>query len=103
MGWYGSGNSYSGYLEYSPVNLDPVVIGRQIQWSLFMPKWQTDDYYENNFRINKYDAVTPYYKDNANLASSTAFTSGGEHYVAAGAVTVGLSAAVAFAAAALTF
>ena len=68
-----------------------------------MPKWQTDDYYENNFRINKYDSVTPYFKANANLASSTAFTSGGEHYIAAGAVSVGLSAAVAFAAAALTF
>jgi len=68
-----------------------------------MPKWQTNDYYQNNFRLNKYDSATSYFKDSAALGSTTQFSQGGEFEILAGASTIGLSVAVAFAAAALAF
>ena len=49
-----------------------------------MPKWQANDIYENNFRINKGDGVTMFYKDGITGAAvpftdtgSTAFSTSG--------------------------
>lgn len=36
-----------------------------------MPKWQADDLYSDNFRINKGDSVTMFYKDNVALDRAT--------------------------------
>jgi len=101
--WYSSDNKFSGYLDYYPVAGDNKMIGGPIYWALFMPKWQTNDYYQNNFRLNKYDSATSYFKDSAALGSTTQFSQGGEFEILAGASTIGLSVAVAFAAAALAF
>ena len=76
---------------------------------MFMPKWQQDDYYTNNFRLNKGDAITVYYKDSVNAAATavstvaTPFLTTGEMSLEDGATALGLCASIAFAAAALTF
>ena len=73
-----------------------------------MPKWQANDIYENNFRINKGDGVTMFYKDGITGAAvpftdtgSTAFSTSGQKIVDNGAIT--LSAAATIVAAALIF
>jgi hypothetical protein len=107
--WNQSTNPYAGFLDYSPVAEDTEMTGSTVTWSLFQPKWQTNDYYENNFRLNKYDSATMYWKDGTGATSLTTllttdgFNDGGEQSIVTSAVSLGFSAAVAFAAAALTF
>lgn len=97
-------------MDYTPVAEDTEMKGATVTWALFQPKWQANDYYENNFRLNKYDSATIYYKDGIEslvtttlLASNDVFKSSGENEIVTGANYIGFSAAVAFAAAALTF
>jgi hypothetical protein len=107
--WNRSGNPYAGFLDYSPHAEDTEMTGSTVTWSLFQPKWQTNDYYENNFRLNKYDSATMYWKDGltevvtTDLLSLDLFNDGGENVIVTHATSLGFSAAVAFAAAALTF
>lgn len=78
--WYLSTNNYKGILNYFPTNdeLTGVLAGARVQYSLFQPKWQADDYYENNFRLNIGDAVTLYYKDaDTAISTTTLFSSAG--------------------------
>merc|ERR1740123_1550806 len=68
-----TGNAYEGILNYYPVyeGTTAVVSGNSqstndqagVQWTFFQPKWQPDDYYKNNFRVNKADPVRMLYKD----------------------------------------
>lgn len=107
--WSASTNPYAGYLDYTPVKEETEMTGSTVTWSLFQPKWQANDYYENNFRLNKYDSAVMYWKDGTgtttttDLASVDQFNDGGEQVIETGASYMGFSAAVAFAAAALTF
>ena len=107
--WYASTNTYKGLLNYYPTKVEATGVSNNsgVQWSWFMPKWQPDDYYENNFRINKFDTVQMFYKDSctaacATLASPT-FSSGGAVTIDKGATALVASIGIAFAAAALTF
>jgi hypothetical protein len=110
-GWYVSTNNYKGLFDYEPT--DTVTsgynTGAKSQWSLYMPKWQQDDIYENNFRLNKGDGVTMYYKDSLTAAApftvsdDTPFSSSGQQTLATGAVSLGAAAALVVSAAALTF
>jgi len=81
--------------------------GSNSYWSLFMPKWQQDDYYSDNFRINKGDAVAMLYKDTATVNAATdpttTFSTSASIQIENGAIALSTAAGLAFAAAALTF
>jgi len=108
--WFVSGNAYKGLLDYYPTYSGATGaenVGSSTYWSLFMPKWQQDDYYSDNFRINKGDSVTMIYKDSTATSSTTdptsTFVGGGEIYIDNGALSLSTAAGLAFAVAALTF
>jgi hypothetical protein len=81
--WYSDtlNTSYKGFLDYYPTtwgtnrytggeagtNTTPYSNlsnkGLSSYWSIYQPKWQADDYYKNNFRVNPGDSITVYYKD----------------------------------------
>lgn len=111
--WYLGGtteNLYKGLLNYYPTNSGTAAgdhTNSQMMWELFMPKWQTNDYYENNFRINKGDVVKMFYKDSCtgvcSLDVAVTFQSGGGMTMFNSATAITVSMGIAFAAAALTF
>lgn len=72
-----------------------------------MPKWQQDDYYSDNFRLNKGDSVAMVYKDeaasNAATDPTTSFMTSASILIENGAIRLSTAAGLAFAAAALTF
>ena len=88
--------------------------GLSSYWSIYQPKWQADDYYKNNFRVNPGDSITVYYKDGVTAFANTAlnyaiedhtaaFSTTGERLIDGGASTLTFAASIAFTAAALTF
>merc|ERR1740139_700328 len=44
---------------------------KAFSWSMFMPKWERSDLYQNTFRVNTNDRVELYYKDNSGSVAST--------------------------------
>ena len=65
-------NAYKGLLTWSPTVA--CTTSCAVSWSLYQPKFQHNDYYYNNFRLNAGDTVQAYYKDGAadNMAAGTA-------------------------------
>ena len=82
--WASETNVEKGMLNYEPLTADA---SSTINWALFMPKWQKDDIYENNFRLNKGDSVFLYYND-AGTIDDSGKTSGEEVVIIAGAVVL---------------
>jgi len=110
--WALTTNTYKGLLNYYPDNytqLNPFTDNSNaaLMWSIFMPKWQPDDYYEDNFRLNKGDTVEMLFKDSCTMRCnddpSVVFKSGGSATIETGATALAASIGIAFAAAALTF
>ena len=87
--WASETNVEKGMLNYEPLTADA---SSTINWALFMPKWQKDDIYENNFRLNKGDSVFLYYIDAGTVDSATtSFKSADEVIITAGAVFLATS------------
>ena len=59
-----------------------------MSFGLFQPKWQVNDYYMNNFRINKGDSVQMHYCANNAVVCSA----GTEVTISAGAYSLAASA-----------
>ena len=57
--WNSSNNAYKAFVTNN-WNIAPT---EQVAWTLYQPKWQADDLYYNNFRINKEDTVQAFYND----------------------------------------
>ena len=43
-----------------------------VKWTLYQPKWQKNDYYKYNFRVNKGDTIKAHYSDASNTISAAA-------------------------------
>lgn len=104
------GNIYEGIISYYPSFIGMAAGDNNysgVQWTIFQPKWQPDDYYKNNFRLNIGDGVRMLYKDSCTTECSADYTtslnSEGSRYIEQGAAALTASLGVAFAAAALTF
>ena len=67
--------------------------GNTVTWSLYQPKYQSDDYYFANFRVNKDDTVQASLGD----ASTTISVTGTAVQITAGAKALAAAGALAFA------
>ena len=61
-----------------------------MQFGVYQPKWQANDYYQNNFRLNKGDSVRMRY----NVGTATPDTAGSVVVMAAGATSLAASVAL---------
>ena len=77
----------SDYAGFTDAEFTSVANGGTMTYKLYQPKWQYNDYYSMNFRVNKGDSVQSHYS----FTTNTVATTGVSMMVSDGAATLAAS------------